>query len=142
MTRGISQALILRIENGVAGDKPLDAEIECLLPQPDYVSCVEPGLSNPGKVLRYFTSGSCGVSWPPDYMSSLDAAARLAKRLLPGWRVRVQVDGDGTCEAFVENKGDFNAIEARETRSFAGSPERALVAAVLRGWSIQQEIAS
>lgn len=135
----ISTDLLQRIENGAGSDKPLDTDIECALPQPDYVAAIERGLSNPGKVLRHFKSGTHGLAWSADYTSSLDSAARLAKELLPGWRVRVQADGDGTYEAFVENKGDFGAIDAEDTRAFASSPERALVSAVLRGWWCQQQ---
>ena len=135
----MQDALLHRIEGGFGRDKPLDAEIECALPQCGQTAAVEPGLSNPGKVLRHYHGGTHGLAWSNDFTSSLDSAAALAKRLLAGWRVRVQVDGDGTCEAFVENKGDFGAIDAAATRSFASSPERALVAAVLRGWFLQQE---
>ena len=131
--------ILQRIEGGFGRDKELDAAIECLLPQSSIVTAIEPGLTNPGKVLRYYDSGTHGLAWSNDFTSSLDAAAGLAKRLLPGWRIRVQVDGDGTCEAFVENKGDFGAIDASDTRAFASSPERALVSAVLKGWDMQRE---
>lgn len=135
-------ALLERIEGGFGRDKELDAAIECILPQSSIVMAIEPGLSNPGKVLRHYDSGSHGLAWSNDFTCSLDDAAGLAKRLLPGWRIRVQVEGDGTCEAFVENKGDFGAIDADATRAFASSPERALVSAVLKGWDLQREARS
>ena len=66
------------------------------------------------------------------FTSSLDAITALIDRELPGWRVRWHTDGDGVHEAFLEDKGDFDAIDARHTETFAASPALALCAAFCR----------
>ena len=68
----------------------------------------------------------------PTYTTSLDAITALIERELPGWRVRWHTDGDGVHEAFLEDKGDFDAIDARHTETFAASPALALCAAFCR----------
>lgn len=68
----------------------------------------------------------------PRPTASLDAITALIERELPGWRVRWHTDGDGVHEAFLEDKGDFDAIDARHTETFAASPALALCAAFCR----------
>lgn len=89
-----------------------------------------------------FMFGGAGLCWkdtageprptPPRWTSSLDAIVALIDVWLPRWRVRWQTDGDGVHEAFLENKGDFGAVEARHTLSFGINPALALCAAFCR----------
>lgn len=68
----------------------------------------------------------------PSFTASVDTVLDLIGRELTGWRIRWQCDGDGVNEAFAENKGDFGAIDANDTRAFAVTPALALLAATLR----------
>lgn len=63
---------------------------------------------------------------------SIDCAVSLCERVLPGWRIRWQHDGDGVNHAFVENKGDFGAICAMETESFCATAGLAVCATIIR----------
>ena len=117
-----------RCEKAMGPDREIDAAMAKAL------GLVPPGLT-PGASRGYEArfSNSAGLVWDaPYYTTSLDAIAALIERKLPGWRVRWHTDGDGVHEAFLEDKGDFDAIDARHTETFAASPALALCAAFCR----------
>ena len=73
----------------------------------------------------------------PDPLTSLDAAVTLAPA---GFMWRLQSWPDGVNSAILEkNAGDFGAIDARHTETFAATPALALCAAALRARARTQE---
>lgn len=80
-----------------------------------------------GSVEDYLATDACKKVRA--YTSSLDAAMTVVPE---GFMWRVQSDPDEVCEALAEkNGGDFGAIDARHTQSFAATPALALTAAAL-----------
>jgi hypothetical protein len=70
------------------------------------------------------------------YTASLDAAMTLVP---DGFMWRVQSDPDGVVEALAEkDAGDFGAIDARHTQTFAATPALALTATALLAIASQE----
>lgn len=123
-----------RVEELTGPDREVDAEVWCIRRGHEFVRW-----DGAGVVYR----DKDGIQhWPEhrvaDATNSVDAVLALIEREFPGWRCRWQGDGDGVHEAFLENRGDFNAIEARHTRCFAATPALALLSAALRAKAAQQ----
>lgn len=125
-------ALAARIEAATAPDRELDALIACA--QRGYTMHEDSKPAERG-IFAFWVGKpreseciNCS-SWP-DPTASLDAAAALVPE---GFMWRVQSWPDGVNEAFAERgSGDFGAVEARHTRSFAATPALALAAAACR----------
>ena len=126
MTRTEWLALAERCESAEGPDTELDAAIACAVHGWTQIS---EEIDPYGDVPMLIDRDGGGPMIPCEYTASIDAIVGLIEEWLPEWRVRWQTDGDGVHEAFLENKGDFGAIDARHTLSFGINAALALCAA-------------
>jgi hypothetical protein len=113
------RALADRAEAAQGADRELDGEISRAIGTPGWRKS-EAGI--------WFHNNLRVVQVAPT--ASLDAAVSLVPE---GFMWRLQCDPTGEGDAICErNAGDFGAIDARHTQTFAATPALALVAAALR----------
>lgn len=127
MTPTALNALADRVEASAGRDVRLDAEIECARPLPPFVRSRH--ISESGRVVSVYHDGNHGSSFAAPFTSDLSAAARLIGVFVP----------EGTNWTLLGASGAGAAYSAHlmQQSGYAWSPERALVAALLRAAAAQ-----
>jgi len=119
--RAVLLALAERVEIGSGADDELDGRIFDALSSGDLGSAHEAVLDRRKR-----------PNWLPHYTSSIDAVVTLMKRALPGWYWRVGHGSHAGPWAHLNRVHPDSCLPHDEATSYAKSPPRALIAAVLR----------